>query len=185
MTTRDEQYDDFVSLLGHCEHRVRRFARSLMVGAEGIDDVMQDVSLECWRKFETFSYVAESADDGPGDSRHEAFIRWACVIARFKVLSRVRDASRERLVFSDELVELLADDSSSWAANESPRQTALTQCLSKLNPDDRRLLLSVHAPGDSVAGIAKQMGVEARRLYSRVNALRSAMLKCVQSQLAS
>ncbi|TWU57639.1 sigma-70 family RNA polymerase sigma factor [Rubripirellula reticaptiva] len=183
MTTRDEQYDDFVSLLGHCEHRVRRFVRSLMVGAEGIDDVMQDVSLECWRKFESFSYAAESAD--PGDSRHEAFIRWACVIARFKVLSRVRDASRERLVFSDELVELLAEDSSSWAAKESPRQAALTQCLSKLSQDDRRLLLSVHATGDSVAGIAKQMGVEARRLYSRVNALRSAMLKCVQSQLAS
>jgi RNA polymerase sigma-70 factor (ECF subfamily) len=176
--TRDDQYDQFVSLLGHCENRIRRFVRSLTVGVDEIDDIMQDVSLECWRKFSAFS-------PSSGESPHEEFIRWACVVARFKVLSRIRDASRERLVFREGLAERLADESAEWAATQSSRQATLHHCLDKLQQDDRRLLLSVHAPGDSVADIARQTGLEARRLYSRVNTLRGLLLKCVQARLAS
>ena len=176
--TRDDQYDEFVSLLGHCENRVRRFVRSLTVGSDEIDDIMQDVSLECWRKFDSFSPDSD-------ESIHEEFIRWACVVARFKVLSRIRDASRERLVFREGLAELIADDPAHWAVNQTSRQVALEHCLEKLQQDDRRLLLSVHVPGDSVANIARQMGLEARRLYSRINTLRAILLKCVQTRLAN
>lgn len=177
--SRDDQYDQFVSLLGHCENRIRRFVRSLMIrSGEEIDDVMQDVSLECWRKFESFAPASD-------ESRNEEFIRWACVIARFKVLSRIRDASRDRLVFREGLCELLAEQASQWAATYSTHQQALEVCLEKLAKDDRRLLLSVHVPGDSVAEIARQTGSEARRLYSRINALRGVLLNCVQTRLAN
>ena len=177
-SARDHQYDDFVSLLGRCENRIRRFVRSLMVRTEEIDDVMQDVSLECWRKFDSFSPVSDN-------SRAEEFIRWANVIARFKVLSRIRNASRDRLVFSEGLVESLARDSSHLSVSPTSHQSALQQCLEKLTQDDRRLVLSVHSPEDSVAKIASQLGLEARRLYSRVNTLRAILVQCVQAQLAS
>ncbi|MCA9140662.1 MAG: sigma-70 family RNA polymerase sigma factor [Planctomycetales bacterium] len=181
--SRDDQYNEFVSLLGHCENRIRRFVRSLMIRGVEIDDVMQDVSLECWRKFESFSPACD-------ESSNDEFVRWACVIARFKVLSRIRDASRERLVFRDELYDLLADQvladqASHVTAKHLAHQRALESCLDRLPEDDRRLLLSVHVPGDSVAEIARQTGAKARRLYNRINALRGLMLDCVRSRLAS
>ncbi len=175
--SRDDQYDEFVSLLGLCENRIRRFVRSLMVRGDEVDDVMQDVSLECWKKFEAFAPESD-------DSRVTEFIRWACVIARFKVMSRIRDASRDRLVFREELCEILADETVAICVDRSNRHSALEGCLEKLASDDRRLILSVHAPGESVADIARQSGKEARRLYSRINMLRGMLLNCVQSRLA-
>ena len=175
---RDQQYDEFVALLGHGENRVRRFVRSLMIRSAEIDDVMQDVSLECWRKFDSFTPDSK-------ESQHEEFVRWACVIARFKVMSRLRDAARDRLVFDEGLADILAAESESIAATHFDRHAALEGCLGKLPADDRRLLLSVHAPGESVAKIARETGTQSRRLYSRVNSLRWQLLKCVRSNLAA
>ena len=66
---------------------------------------------------------------------------------------------------------------------EQQRQ-AVEACLAKMNATERRLLLSVHAPGDSVARIASETGQDARRLYTKINGLRSLLQRCVETALA-
>jgi RNA polymerase sigma-70 factor (ECF subfamily) len=56
--------------------------------------------------------------------------------------------------------------------------------LGTLQPPDRRLILSVHVRGDSVAKIARQLGQNVRRLYSKVNVLRDLLGDCVRNKLA-
>ncbi|MFN3192342.1 MAG: sigma-70 family RNA polymerase sigma factor [Aureliella sp.] len=176
-STREQQYDAFVALLARHDEAIRRFVRSLLPQRDGVDDVVQETALECWRKY------ADFAPESP-ESESEEFIRWACVIARYKVLSWTRDHARDRHVFKDSVIELLARDSMESFGERAKEDQAVEHCLEKLPADQRRLVLSVHAPGESVAEIAKRTGVKARRLYSKVNALRRMLQQCIEQHVA-
>ncbi|WP_372898627.1 sigma-70 family RNA polymerase sigma factor [Stieleria sp.] len=173
---REARYGEFVSLLARHDQSIRRFVRSLLPSNQGVDDVMQETALECWKKFESFTPA--TADDAVDE-----FIRWACVIARYKVLSWQRDSSRDRLVFRESVIERLAQDAMQDLEQRDRERKAIEKCLGELDDDHRRLVLSVHSPGESIAKIAEETGVKTRRLYSRVNALRKQLLDCVQGRL--
>lgn len=173
--TNADRYDQFVALFARNERAVRGVIRSMLPSSQDADEVMQEVGLACWHKFSDFQ----------ADGLRDAFFRWACVIARFEVLKYRRKCARDRLVLSDETIQLLsADAEDRYLVAERERQ-ALEDCLNGLTVADQRLLLSVHTRGDSVAQIAQQLGQNARRLYSRVNMLRDLLGECVRGKLAA
>ncbi|MCS7467717.1 sigma-70 family RNA polymerase sigma factor [Stieleria sp. ICT_E10.1] len=173
---REARYGEFVSLLARHDQSIRRFVRSLLPSNQGVDDVMQETALECWKKYESFT--PENAEDAVDE-----FIRWACVIARYKVLSWQRDNSRDRLMFRESVIERLAQDAMQDLEQRDRERKAIETCLGQLDADQRRLVLSVHSPGESITKIAQETGVKTRRLYSKVNALRKRLLDCVQGRL--
>ncbi len=172
----ERRYAEFVALLTRCEPGVRRFIRSLLPSGSDLDDIVQETALECWRKYEGFRVP-------DGEERGAAFLRWACVIARFKVMSRQRDRGRDRLVFRAEVVEKLADDVMESADMWQQYGGALRECLARLTEDQQRLVLAVHTPGESVARIAAEAGIVPRRLYTRVNALRRRLRACIEARM--
>lgn len=174
---KEARYNEFVALLARHDPSIRRFVRSLMPTNDGVDDVLQDTALECWKKFDDFQPA--TVEDAAGE-----FIRWACVIARYKAMSWQRDKSRDRLVFKDSVMELLAQTAMSHLDTHDSEREAVESCLEKMQADQRQLVLSVHSPGQSVAKIASETGEKSRRLYTRVNQLRKSLLACVQQQLA-
>ncbi|QDU38640.1 RNA polymerase sigma factor SigL [Maioricimonas rarisocia] len=176
MTTspHEHTYERFVSLFARHERAIRAYVRALLPSWQDVDDVMQEVGLACWRKFEQF-------DDAAPDS----FVRWASVVARFEVLRHRRNCARDRLVLAEDVVELLATDAEARLDRAEAERTALERCLQKLQDAERRLLLSVHTPGDSVARIAADLGLNARRLYSKVNLLRDRIGDCVRQRLSA
>ncbi len=172
----DDRYDKFVGLLTRNDQALRRYIRSLVSSWDMMEDVLQDTALECWKKFSDF--------EGDGSAKQpDEFIRWACVIARYKVLSRHRDSARERLVFREEIVSQLADLSFDQLEDRDEEMQAVKHCLAKMESEPRRLLLSVYCPGDSIAKIAKESDQQARRLYGKLNALRRALLTCVKQRM--
>jgi len=64
--------------------------------------VVQETGLGCWKRFHD---VTPNNPDWATDD----FVRWACVIARYKVLSWQRNRVRDRLVFRESVVAQLAD----------------------------------------------------------------------------
>lgn len=176
-TSREVQYGQFVALIARHDQAIRQFVRSLLPSREGVDDVIQETALECWKKFSDFTpATAEDAVD--------EFVRWACVIARFKALSWQRDRGRDRLVFREGVIEALAAAAMDGLDHQESERRAIESCLQTIPDDQRRLVLSVHSPGESVALIAVETGQKARRLYSRINVLRNLLLDCVQQRLA-
>lgn len=174
---REKRYSEFVGLLARHDQAIRRFVRSLLPSREGVDDVMQETALECWKKFSDF------VPSDPGGATVE-FVRWACVIARYKALSWQRDRARDRLVFRDSVVELLAQAAMKSIDQQELERQAIQHCLAEMPREQRRLVLSVHSPGESIALIANETGEKARRLYSKVNVLRKRLLECVRGRLA-
>jgi len=175
--SREKQYDQFVALLARNDLAIRRFVRSLMPTRDGVDDVVQETALECWKKFTDFQPAR-------ADFAADEFVRWACVIARFNVLSWQRSKSRDRRVFREAVIDQLSQAAIESVDQCDDERLAVEACLNTLPDDQRRLVLSVHSPGESVARIAEETGMKARRLYSKVNTLRTLLLECVERRLA-
>jgi len=171
---KDQQYDRFMSLFVSGERAIRAYVRSLLQSSQDVDDLMQNIGLACWHKFDQFDPQGSGQD----------FIRWCCVISRFEVLRFRRSRARERLVLSDEAVQLLAVEAEDRLHRSEAERQALKTCLQKLSDAERRLLLSIHTRGDSISRIASESNQKARRLYSKLNALRDIVADCVRTQLA-
>ena len=92
-----DPHEAFLRLWMQHEPELRAFVRSCCPNAQEVDDVMQEVSVAALRKFSTL-------DD------HSAFGPWACLIARYELLTARRRFARDRLVLDEDIVELLAEE---------------------------------------------------------------------------
>jgi RNA polymerase sigma-70 factor (ECF subfamily) len=173
MTADDDsqqRYESFTRLFLRNEKKVRAFVRAMMASDAGVDDVVQEVALVAWRKF------SDLKED-------ENFGLWACVMARYEVLKWRRKQARDRLVFSEKALDLLATAELENVDRRERERSVLDTCLQKLSNIERTLVMSVHTPGSSVARIADETGQPAKRLYRKVSKLRLALQDCMTTQL--
>ena len=87
----------FLKLFLKHENALRSFARSLLPSWSNVDDVLQEASVVMWEKFDQLE-----SEDG--------FFPWGKTIIRFKCMNLMQKKRSERLVFSEKLLELIADD---------------------------------------------------------------------------
>lgn len=164
------RYTAFVSLFTKNEARLRSFVRSLLPSWGDVDDVMQQVGLVIWKKFDQFDLSTE-------------FLPWACVIARFETLHYRRSMARDRLVFSEELMLQLAEEGEAELDLRKAQSGALEQCLQKLPPARRELLLKSYTPGIKTTTLAEAAGKSPGAVYTLLNRLRAELLICIEGAL--
>jgi len=129
-SARGAQYDRFVSLFARHEQAVRSFVRSLLPSWQDVDDVMQEIVLVCWRKFDAFE-VSRSADE---------LVRRACIIARFEALGHRRDCARDRRVFREGVIEDFAADAEARLKRAGVERKTVERRPRELPASERRLL---------------------------------------------
>ena len=166
----ERRYEDFVRLLVGREARLRAFLRTLLPTWNDVDDVLQETSLVAWRKFAQF-------EDGTN------FLNWLFAIGRFEALKHLRQHARSPLVFSDAVLELLADETAADTERLEAERRALTACLERLDPAQRELLEHAYQPGAKFHEVAARAGRSATGFYKVIQRLRAALLDCVQRQL--
>ncbi|MEM9366707.1 MAG: sigma-70 family RNA polymerase sigma factor [Planctomycetota bacterium] len=166
--------ESFLRLFAQHEGSVRAFVTSLLPHWEAVDEVMQETSLVMWRKFDQFD------PDRPGTS----FVDWAFMIARYEVLMYRRKKATDRLVFSDDLYELLASEAADVAALQPDRDRALRGCLDKLEATQRELVRVAYADGISIKDAAQQIGRTPTGLYKALARIRRTLLRCIEACLA-
>lgn len=167
----NEKHDRFLRLYVEHEESLKCFVRSLVPTREDGREVMQEVAVVLWRRFEELPDIAD-------------FRRWAFGVAKFKALAFVRDRMRDRLVFDEDVVELLAQEVTENAdAYEAERQV-LDQCLSKLDPAQKKLLEAAYAPGVRIDEVATAMGRSPKSFYMILHRIRLALMACTQRALA-
>ena len=160
----------FVRLLMRHDRTIRAFLRGLLPTASDVDEVMQEVSVVAWRKFDEL--------DDP-----ENFRRWACVIARYEVLMYRRTKARDRLVLGEELDRLMADEGIEELSLRERQLEALEGCLGRLPEDRRRLVLRVYAAESPLKTIARQVGKTPEAIYQVLSRTRRELLRCVERTL--
>ena len=174
MDETNPHHEDFVRLFSRHEGSVRAFVTSLLPNWEGVDEVMQEASLVMWRKFDQFD------PDRPGSN----FLNWAFMIARYEVLMYRRRRATDRLVFSEDVYELLASEASEIAEEHPRRRQALASCLTKLGKPQQDLLQAVYEEGVSIKDAASRVGRTPTGLYKALARVRNKLLRCIEATLA-
>ena len=167
---REDRYERFVALFVAHEARLRSFLRCLLFAWDDVDEVMQETSLVAWRKFEAFEMGTN-------------FMAWAAAIARFEALKHRRRRSQERLVFSEGVMDLIADEAGDEVEVMERERRALEQCLAKLQPAQRELLQLSYQPGVKFHEVAERAGKSVQAFYKTVQRLRASLLECISHQL--
>lgn len=165
--------ENFVQLFAAHERHLRAFVRSMGLDWNAVDDVVQTISLVMWRKWDTFDQDTD-------------FMRWARVIARFEVLKFRRAMARDRHVFTDDLMHLLADaaDEQDEANASDAYRAALEECLGAL-PQASRELISAAYRGDRTLGeVAGDFGKSATAFYKTLDRIRQNLQACVERRMA-
>lgn len=165
----EASHDRFLRLFTANDAAIRGFVRSLVPSRQDADDVMQEVAVVLWKKF------AELPD--------EDFRRWSFGVARYAVLAWRRDKARDRHVFGDDTLDLLAGEAEKAMANDDAQREALENCLKKLSRDQRELVRKAYEPGVRIDRLASSLGRSAMALYKSLHRIRLALIDCTRREL--
>ena len=86
----------FVQLLTAHQRDLYAYINTLLVGQSAASDVLQDTNLDLWARLDDFDFK-------------RPFLPWAYAFAYQRVLAHRKTQRRSKLVFSDEIVQLISD----------------------------------------------------------------------------
>ena len=94
----DDQREEFVALFVRHEAAIHSFVLTLLPDAIAAEDIVQQASMTMWRRFDQYQ-------------RGTNFRNWAFQIAKFTTMNHLTKVRRDRHVFSEQLLHLLAERS--------------------------------------------------------------------------
>lgn len=162
--------DEFVRRLTECQNRLYVYILALLPDADRARDVLQEANVVLWRKADQFQ---------AGTS----FQAWACKVAYYEVLSERRRRGRDKLLFNNETLELVAEATEGRLDKLDERALALDECLQRLDQRHRQRLHDRYGPGGSVELAASQAGQTRGSIAVTLHRIRSALLRCIENKL--
>ena len=164
--------EQFVRLFVRHERELRGFAMTLFPSAADAEDVVQDACVAMWQKI----------GDLEGE---EVFRAWAYSFVRFTALNKLRKQKRSPLVFSEELVEMLASESEAEGEKDMAQLEfkALVTCLEKLPASQRDIVQRYYmSANEGMAIIANKLHRNVEGLYKILQRARGALKICIERQ---
>jgi RNA polymerase sigma-70 factor (ECF subfamily) len=161
-----------MALMTRHQRQIFGYIYTLVPHRHDAEDLLQETSLVICEKFDDFE---EGTD----------FVAWACQIAYWRIRYSRQKFARSKVVFNQEILDVVAQTASTMATELDSRHEALESCLQKLRPRDRELLLVRYEPGNSVEEAARRSGRTLQTAYKALARLRKLLLDCVTNQLGS
>lgn len=165
----DARYEAFVKLFARHEAELRRFVGSFLPSWGDVDEVVQRAAIAIWRKFDQFD---------PDTN----FMKWACVVTRFEALAYRRKMARDRLVFRDDVLDLMAEEAGEEFDGRKAQHEALESCLLAMPEKQRKFVMLAYTPGVNVKELAEEAGSTAAAFYMRLKRIRRQIMKCVEGK---
>jgi RNA polymerase sigma-70 factor (ECF subfamily) len=170
MTEDQSRHEEFVSLYVRNEAAVFSFVMALVKHTADAEDVVQRASMTMWRCFDRF----ESGTN---------FRAWAFQIAKNEAFNHLSKIKRDRHVFSEKLIAMLAEQAEERADDLDARRRALDLCVEKLPEEERKIVKGCYREGSTIRSFAEQAGVTANKIYKQLNRVRRQLQNCVERQL--
>ena len=144
------------------------YINTLLVGDAGAADVLQDTNLDLWSRLDDFDFS-------------RPFAPWAFGFAYRRVLVYRKAQCRSRLLFNDDVLQLVSDTYANRPADANKRLTALKSCLDTLHPTQSKLIHDRYMGRDSVKSLAARLGTTANQVSARLYRIRKLLAQCVES----
>jgi RNA polymerase sigma-70 factor (ECF subfamily) len=161
----------FTTLFVKHERQLYGFIAAMLAQPAEAEDLLQETAKGLWKKF---------GDYDPS----LPFLPWAKTFARYEVLNYLERQRTRRKYFSDEMVELLADDWGRVDAQHDARILALESCVEAVPEKSRCLLNERYQDANSLQDVAAREGTTPNALYKTLQRLRKALLDCINQKLA-
>jgi RNA polymerase sigma-70 factor (ECF subfamily) len=168
MTTESES--TFPELLASHQPRIYSYVVSLIGDATAAWDVLQETNRVLLEKQAQFQLGT-------------SFVNWSLTVAQFQTMAWLRDAKRDRLLATPEIVELMADEAEVISAGEDDRKQALHHCLESLSNGHRDLIHWRYVRSESLVQLAKRSGRTVNALKQLFFRLRGSLAKCVEQKM--
>jgi RNA polymerase sigma-70 factor, ECF subfamily len=134
------------------------------------EDVLQEVAVSVAKNYGTYD-----------PSR--PFIAWALGITRNHMLMYFRRYNRDRLVFNDELVNVIGQHIASLAKESiDHRREELHYCLNQLDGRRRRLIELRYSSGLSIDQMAESLGKSVAAVKGSLHRVRRVLEQCVRTR---
>lgn len=166
-----ERHHRFLRSFTAHEPAIRAHVRRLVPGRADADDVMQDISVVLWEKFDSFL-------DG-GDFR-----AWAFGVARYAVLGWLRDRGRDRLVLDEDVITKIAEETTADEPRLERQREALEQCMKRVPADQRDLLMQAYQAESRIQEVAQGSGRSVAGFYQWLHRMRRLLLDCIRRALS-
>ena len=156
-----------MQLFTHHQRRLFLYILSQVGNPVEAEEILQETNVVIWSKYSQFQ---------PGTN----FLAWVSQIANFEVMKSRTRRKREKLVFSDDFLQTVAQASLERSEQLESRRAALVECIQKLRPKDRDLIKQRYAPGERGKHLAEQIGRPANSVYQSLGRIRRTLLECIQ-----
>ena len=163
--------DEFVRLLSQNQRRISLYVLGLVPHWNDAEEILQETNLVLWREFTCFEQGTN-------------FAAWACKVAFHQVLAWHKRQSRQRLQFSDEFLQAVAEESLAQADHLEARSRHLAGCLEKLPPHHRDLLRLRYTENCSLEELSQRAGRSVGALYRTLSRIRRALHDCINRSFA-
>ena len=164
--------EQFVLLLAQHQEPVFRYIFSLVACEADARDILQETSLALYRKFDAYD-------------ASRPFLPWAYRFAYLQVQKHREKATRSPLLFSEDVMDLLAHDRERMEPELDQRLQLLNRCLAKLTPQDKELVTSRYAMRQGAEEMMQRFAMSRRTLFRNLELLRLRLHECVTRQLQS
>ena len=157
---------EFVRFWTRHQAEVERYLFTLMPRSSDAGELLQNVSVKIWEKWEQFD-------------QERPFVPWALKFAWLEVQKWRQRQAREKLVFSDGLLEQLNVVYENEVSLMEPRRRALEVCLGKLSRQERKWVRMRYSRHGAVKQEAERRGVSMQKLYYALEKIRARLLRCI------
>lgn len=157
---------EFVRLWTRHQGEVERYVFMMVPRPADAAEVVQEVSVALWNKWDKYDQT-------------RPFAPWAIRFAYHEVLRWRQKQAREKLVFSDSLLDQLNSVHESEAPFAEARKEALKSCLGKLTRQQRKWVDLRYGKHGAVNEEAKRTGMSRHKLYYALEKIRTQLLDCV------
>tara|TARA_B100001250_G_scaffold413620_1_gene448361 strand:+ start:2426 stop:2950 length:525 start_codon:yes stop_codon:yes gene_type:complete len=162
-----DQNAEFVRLWTQHHRDVERYVYSMIPRSADAAEVVQVVSVKLWEKWDNYDH-------------ERPFIPWAIRFAWLEVLKWRQRLAREKLVFSDELLQQLSSTHEELDPVMEMRRKILGQCLEKLKEEDRELVRLRYGRHGAIKEEAERTGKKMHVLYYALERIRVQLLNCIE-----
>jgi RNA polymerase sigma-70 factor (ECF subfamily) len=167
-----EHLNAAMKLLTANQSSLYAYILSLLASTEQTHDVLQETNLVIWRKAREAASVNEF---GP----------WSRRVALFQVMAYRKKIGRDRLVFDDDNLQLLAEQPHAANPDMESEQEALHACMGIISPRDRELLDRRYRDGMKLQEIADRTGTTVGTIAQTLYRVRHALLECIRRRLGA
>jgi RNA polymerase sigma-70 factor (ECF subfamily) len=162
--------EEFILELTQVQQRLLGFLFKRLADREQAREVLQRTNLVLCRKAEQYQAGTN-------------FKAWAMSVANYEVMAYRKTQVRERLVFSDEVDDMIGSREDEFSSSQTDRISHLNHCLQLMSPQNRQLIEHRYEGENSMEKIADEIGATVGAIRVKLHRLRKLLLECIQNRM--